>query len=296
MEETKNEVKSGIGGKIRINQEFNNQLYVGLAEVKVIAINPSIEEYKEILGIELKEDSRATEYIGESKEGNTNVRIDVWVENVKTGKKDKITYFLEDKPKENKEGTKKQYINTLGNCSWSDDPNNLPDWFVKRDYRVANVGEEDFYNFLRSWLSKLDYKDAETTLQLEWKQLMKGNLKDIRSQINGEYSGTFVPVYEVKSVDKEGETKNYQSIYNKAFLASYALKQFRLVDYDKTEVIEALKKKANKDLKPHERFVLNVKGEYGSKNSHVLKDLKEFKPEDFIVTGDKVIQEDDASY
>lgn len=290
------ETKSGIGGKIRIQSEFSNSLVIGLAEVKAIGINPSLEEYKELLGIELKEESKAVDYIGESKDGNTTIRIDVWVENVKTHKKDKITYFLENKPKENKDGTKKQYINTLGNCSWADDPNNLPDWFTKREYRVAYTGEEDFYNFLRTWLGKLDYKDAETTLQLEWKHLIKGNLKDVRSQINGEYCTTFVPLFEVKSIDKDGETKNYQSIYNKAFIPSYLLKQFRLVDYDKTDVIEALKKKQSKDLKPHERFVLNVKGEYGSKNSHILKDLKEFNEGDFLVAGNAVIAEDDSSY
>lgn len=290
------EKTTGIGGKKRENQ-FDNTRYVGLAEVKVIAINPSTEEYKELLGIELKEESKATEYIGESKDGNTTLRVDVWVEAAKLkGKKDKITFFLEDKQKINKEGTKTQYINALGSCSWADDPNNLPDWFVKRDYRIAYNGEEELYNCLRTWLGNLDYRDAETVLQLEWKSLMKGNVKDIKSQVGGEYSVPFVGLYTVKTVEKDGEVKEYQSIYNRAFVPAYALKNFRLIDYSKDDVIEGLGKKKSKDLKPHERFVLNVKGEYGCKDSYVLRDVKEYNPEEFLVASNEPISEDDPTY
>lgn len=288
----------GIGGKIRTNQ-FDNQLYVGLAEVEVIAINPDVEEYKELLGIELKEESKATEYIGESKDGNTTVRVDIWVQRkLKEGKtkKDKITFFLEDKQRENKDETKKQYINTLGSCSWASDPNDLPGWFAKRDYRVAFNGEEDLYNCIRTWLGNLDYRADETTIQMEWKRLMKGDLRELKALIGGEYATKFVALYTVKTVDKDGEVKEYQSIYNKAFLPSYSLKNFRLVDYSKDDVVEALKKKKSGDLKPHERFVLTVKGEYGCKDSYVLKDIKEYNPEEFLVASNEPIANDDPTY
>jgi len=290
-------VKSGIGGKVREQQEFADKI-VGLGEVKVILINPTEEEYKEILGIDLKEGSKATEYLGESKEGNKYLKVDIWVENVKNKKRDKITYFLEEKERTNKDETKKQYINNIGVCSWADDPNNLPDWFKGRDYRVAYNGEEDFYTCLRSWLGKLDYKDADTVLQLEWKNVMKGNLSLIKSQIGGEYETTFLALYTVKTVQKEGEeeVKEYQSIYNRSFLPTFSLKNFRLVDYDKDEIIENLKKKKSNTLKPHERFVLNVKGEYGCKDSYILKEFKTYNSEDFLVASNEPIQDEDSSY
>lgn len=289
---------SGIGGKVRESQ-FDDSKYVGLAEVEVIAINPNIEEYKELLGIELKEDSKAAEYLGESKDGNQTVRIDLWVQRkVKDGKfkKDKITFFLEDKARENKDGTKTQYINTLGSCSWASDPNDLPEWFAKREYRVAYNGEEDLYNCLRTWLGNLDYRDAETVLQLEWKQLMKGNVRDLKAEIGGEYATKFVALYTVKTVDKDGEVKEYQSIYNKAFLPSYSLKNFRLVDYTKPEVLDGLRRKKSSDLKPHERFALSVTGEHGCKDSFILKDIKEYNPEDFLVASNEPLAEDDPGY
>jgi hypothetical protein len=203
-----------------------------------------------------------------------------------------VNFYLEDKEKENKDHTKKQYINNVGTCSWADDPNNLPKWFAEREYRVAFVGEEELYNFLKTWLGELDYRDAETTLQLEWKKVMKGNLKDLKSQINGEYCTSLVALATVKTVIKEDETKEYQSVYNKAFLPSYAIKQFRLVDFSKQEVLSGLRAKKSKDLKPHERFVLTVTGEYGCKDFYTLKDMKEYNPEDNLVASDKPMSDD----
>ena len=160
---------------------------MGLFEARVIAINPDAEEYKETLGIELKEDSKALEYLGENRDGNKTLRVDFWLEEIKNKEKYKVTFFLENKEKVNKDGTKKQYINNVGTCSWASDANDLPEWFAKREYRVAFVGEDELYSFLQTWLGNLDYRDAETTLQLDWKNMMKGNLKDIKSQIGGEY-------------------------------------------------------------------------------------------------------------
>ncbi len=228
--------------------------------------------------------------------GNTTLRTDVWLEDVKSKDKFKVTFFLENKEKVNKDGTKKQYINSIGTCSWSDDPNNLPTWFSSREYRVAFVGEEELYNFMRTWLGELDYRDAETTLQLEWKKLMKNNLRDIKDQIDGEYCTNVVALATIKTVIKEDETKEYQGVYNKAFLPAYSIKQFRLVDFSNSGIVSNLRSKKPKDLKPHERFVLNVNGEYGCKDFYILKDIRDYNPEDNLVASDKVISDDGADF
>jgi len=286
-----------IGGKKREQQSFDAPVKsVGLFEAKVIAINPDAEEYKESLGIELKEDSKAVEYLGKSQDGNITLRVDVWLEEVKNKNKFKTTFFLENKEKENKDQTKKQYINTIGSCSWADDINNLPTWFSARECRVAYVGEEELYNFLRTWLGDLDYRDAETTLQLDWKKLMKGNVKDIKDQINGEWCTNVVALATIKTVIKDEETKEYQGVYNKAFLPAYSIKQFRLVDFSNPATLASLRTKKSKDLKPHERFVLNVSGEYGCKDFFIFKDLKEYNPDDNLVASDKPISDDGLDY
>ena len=286
---------SGIGGSIR-QQTSDYGKKVGLFEGNVIAVNPSIEEYKELLGIELKEESKAVEYLGVSRDENTTLRVDFWLEESKNKEKMKVTFFLEDKVKENKDGTKKQYINSVGVCSWAADENDLPTWFKGRDYREARVGEEELYNFLRTWLGKLDYRHESTVLEIGWKTLMKGNVSDLKAQVGGEYATPVVALATVKTVEKDGEVKEYQNVYNKAFLSNYSLKQFRLVDYDKSDVQTNLKRKQPKELKAHERFVINVTGEYGCKDFFILKDMKEYDPSDNIAASDAVISDDGADY
>lgn len=286
-----------IEGKKREVTNFSKQ--VGIFEAEVVCINPTAEEFKEVLGMELKEDSKAAEYLGESNEGNTYLRINVWFKNVKTQEifPSPVSFFLENKVRENKEGTKTQYINSVGSTSWADDPNNLPDWFVKRDYRKAYVGEEELYEFLRTWLGKLDYREADTVLSIDWKKLMKGNVKDLKDQINGEFCNNVGPLATIVTKEKEdGEVREYQSIYNKAFLPAYAIKYFRLVDYSDKDVIAKIAAKKPKDQKPHEKFVLKVTSEYGCRDFYILKDLQEYDASMNIVASDTTIKEDDPSY
>jgi hypothetical protein len=289
---------SGIGGNKRQQSsgESTFSKKVGLFEANVIAINPTIEEFKDKLGIELKEDSKAADYLGMSQDGNKTLRVDIWLEEVKSKDKFKAVFFLENKERENKDGSKKQYINSVGSCSWADDENNLPKWFTEREVRVANVGEEDLYNFMRTWLGNLDYRDAETTLQLDWSKLMKGNVKDLRDQINGEWCTNVVALATVKTVEKDGDIKEYQGVYNKGFLPAYTLKQFRLVDFSSSAILKGLREKKSKDLKPHERFVLNVTGEYGCKEFYTFKDLAEYNADDNLVASDRVLEEDDSDF
>jgi len=288
------ETKTGIGGKKRDVKDFGKK--IGLMLGKVVAVNPNEEEYKEVLGITLQEGSKATEYLGESKDQNTTLRVNVWVEEAKNKQFYPITFFLENKIKANKEGTKKQYINNIGVCSWADDPNNLPKWFKERDYREAYVGEEELYGFMRTWLGTLDFKDAETVFQIDWKKLMKGNVSEIKAQIGGEYCTSFVSLATVKTVGEETDAKEYQGVFNKAFLPEYSLKYFRTTDYSKPEIQAKLKAIKSSDLKPHERFVLNVISDYGCKDFYILKDLKDYDPADNVVASNKPILEADDSY
>lgn len=284
------------GEKREQRQQVDFTKKVGLFEAKVVAINPTAEEFKEVLNIDLQEGSKLTEYLGESRDGNTSLRVDVWLEEVKNKDKFKVTFFLENKERENKDGSKKQYINNIGGCTWAADENDLPEWFAKRDYRVAYMGEEELYNFLRTWLSELDYTKDSTVLQLDWKKLMKGNTKDLKEQVDGAYCGTVVALATIVVRQKDGENKEYQGIYNKAFLPSYYLKNFRLIDYGNMSVQSSLRAKKTKDLKPHERFVVNVTGEYGCKDYYTLRDLQDYNPDDNLVASDKVLSDDGSDF
>jgi len=290
---------SNIGGEKRQAPQFEEKEFpkkVGLFEAKVIAVNPTREEYADILGRQLTEESKATDYLGTSKDGNPRLRLDFWLEDVKTQDKFKLTFFVEDKQKENRDGTKKQYINDVGRCTWADSPNNLPSWFKERENRVAYVGEEDLYNFLRSWLNLIDFSKKSSKLQLEFNRLIKGNVKEIKEEINGEWAGNFVAMATINTQEKEDGVKEYQTIYNKAFMPPYSIKAFRLVDYNRPETVRSLRQKQTKELKPHEKFVLNVMGEYGCKDYYTFKELTDYSASDNLVASDRVLAEDDSDF
>jgi hypothetical protein len=290
-----------LNGKVRQQSTGESSKYVGLFEAKVIAVNPNAEQYKTLLGIELADDSKATEYLGESKDGNTTLRVDFWMEDNKFNNKFKVTFFLEDKVRKNKNESKTQYINESGATSWAENENMLKPWFVKREFRECHSGEGDLYDFIRVWLGGIDYMDADNCVLIDWKKLMRGNVKDLQEQITGAFSNSFLALATIKSViktadDGSSETKQYQSVY-KQILPTYVLKQFRLNDYSKQSVIDALNAKAPKDLKIQERWVLGIYGEYGLKDFFILKDMKEYDPLENVMTSDNpVLDEQDADY
>jgi hypothetical protein len=290
-----------IGGKERTGQEGFGAKRVGLFSATVLTVNPTEKEFKEILGMELKEDSKAAEYVSE-RDGNSVVRIDFWLENTAVGvdgskdKPYKLSFFLEDKIRTNKDDTKTQYINNIGVCAWADVEENLPSWFIKRDYRTAHPGEEDLFEFMRSWLNKLDYRDEVTELELDWKKLMKGNVSDIKEQVGGEWTGEVGCLATVIVKEVDGEPKEYQGVYNRAFLPTYSMKQFRLIDYDNDNVQKALATKASKDLKVYERFVLRITGEYGCKDFFVLKDIRDYDSKENPVATNAPLTEGGADY
>jgi len=281
---------SAIKGKKREQTEdFIKK--IGMTTVKVIAINPSMDEYKEVLGIELKEDSKACNYLGESNEGNSYTRVDFWLEETLTeqNQKFKVSFFLEDTNRMNKDETKQQFINDVGVSSWGADEDALPDWFMERTIRKAKRGEEELYTFMRSWLGGLDYRDSDTVLELDWKKLMKGNLSDLKELVDGEYDVEFVVMATVVLKGEGEDLKEYQSIYNRAFLPAYTMRHFNLIDYSNPEVLAKIEGKTRKERKIHERFIADVSGEYGCKAIFSLKSLHEFNSAEYISTTDDVM-------
>lgn len=296
-------MSTGIGGKTReVTEGLDNTKYVGMFKAEIIAINPTIEQFKEKLGIELKEDSKATDYLGESKEGNTTLRVDFWLEDVVSKNKFKKSFFLEDKVRENKDSTKTQYINDAGNCSWSEDGKKFPDFFKARTFREANIGEEKLYNFLKIWLGSLDLRDPDSTLMLDWKKLMKGNVKELKDQISGDFALPFVALAMIKTVEKtndEGETtiSTYQSIYDE-ILPAYTFDFFTKTDYDNSKIIEKLNNTPLKNLKQYEKFVVGINGAYGAKDFFKLKPIDVYREEENIASSNEPSShsEEDSEY
>jgi hypothetical protein len=294
---------SAVQGSIRESGEFIKE--TGFFEAQVVCINPDRERLEKLLGTQLERDP---EYLGEDDKGKTKLNIVVWLKDVKTGKFKNVRFFLKDVFRENtiKEGEtkpkKKQYINTIGATQWAEKEADLLDWFKEREYRQAHEGEEELYNFVVNWLSKLNFKDARAVLSFDWNKLMRGNVKEIAEQIGSQYEDdennrAVVCLSTVRSVTKDGETKEYEQVYNKAFLPAYMMKQIRLKKIDQAfiDVAKATERKKRTKL---QKFVLDVTDrQYGVKDYYTLGELEKYDPAKNPVSGDKShIQEDDTSY
>jgi len=125
---------------------------------------------------------------------------------------------------------------------------------------------------------------------------MKGNVGELQNQVDGAYCTNIGALATIVMKEKDGESKDYQGVYNKAFMPAYALKNFRLINYNDATVQSALREKKVKDLKPHERFVVNVTGEYGCRDFYILRDLKEYSADDNLVASDAVLSSDGDDY
>jgi hypothetical protein len=295
---------------------------IGLFEAKVVSINPTREELETLLGAEIEKDP---EYVERKKlkdaDGNEtgrevdSVRLSIWLRDVKDESKLKnLTFYLEDRPRENKDKTKTQYINSVGTTTWisnEEGESSLPNWFThfldrnkqvigNKSFRKAIVGEEEVANFIKNW-TLFDTFDVETDISIDTKRLFRGNVKQLSELINSDMTQSIVAMATVrikeKVVDEETgqkETEIYQGVHNKDFLPGYTMKFFRGATFDnnRIEQIRGKQKQAN-----WEKFISSISDkEYGCKTPIFLGDLKPFNPEEHLVGSNAPLQTDDASY
>lgn len=286
-----------IGGtkKVRSNEESKFTKKVGIFCADIVKLNPDSQWFSEN-GMELKEGSKATEYLGKSADGNRTVRLDFWMKEKKSGQLLKVGYYLEDTPAVTQDGNKTYYINSQGSSSCVNTEGELKDWFVRYDYRVAKKGEKELYEFLKVWLSDLDLKEVGATLQLDTDRLFKGNFKELEQQINGEYSTPVVMAAIIKTVAKEGDIKEYQEVYNRAITYESNMKYFENKTYSEDYLEKLRDREAKKEtFKGHEAFIKNLAGNYGTKHFFSLKPLHDYNPAENIV-GKHEVSEDNSDY
>lgn len=284
---------------------------VGVFEGKVVAINPSKLELENLLGTTIDKD---VNYVGSKVENGETIqtlRLSFWLQDVVGKTLKNISFFVENRPRVNRNGNKYQYVNQVGRTAWgeiSQDGADLPKFFTKftdkdkreigdASYRKALIGEEEVMNFVRCWLG-YDYFSPETNILLNWSKLFNGNYKELLDGLKSDLENTIVALATVRVVrdPHTDEIKEYQSIYNKEFLPGYAIKMFRSVRYT-PEKIDILRTKENKKLQPHERFILNISDrEYGCKDRYTLDTLKDYKAEEFFENSDRILEEDSSEY
>lgn len=279
-----------IKGNTKIENESKSQLYTGLTVVTVKAVNPTRSELNKLLEKEDSEEDKEIEYKGEDREGNERVRLVFWLYDETTKRNFPYSFNLVNKERKNKNEDKNQYINSVCLTSWADQESNLQDWFTKfldkqkqeigeKQVRKALVGEEELGTILRSWLGKLNWNDPETSVVVDTSKLFKEDFSELKDQVNGDYSSSFVALLGVKTDENDTE-KQYQQVYGKSFLPAGFM----------TYIENGFNFKTDYSKRVWQKFQEEVTGEYGFSSFYELDVIKPYdKSQDPAFGGGSIV-------
>lgn len=161
-----NKFNDGLTGK-KVNSA---ELYTGLYPNKVLAINPTEEELKEIIGDNAsKFDTKYEIHNSPILEGTKVRGVNIWLQD-KDGVTNPtlMTIDLGDTTAVSSSGSKR-IINDKLQTAWSASVETVVDnpkmeWFSHKGIREAKVGEEDYYRFLSAYM-KFDTKSEVDFVQ-----------------------------------------------------------------------------------------------------------------------------------
>jgi hypothetical protein len=184
------------------------KLFTGLRNMKVIAINPNKAEM-EALNYKPQNEPVYTSF---AEDQTKKLRLDFFLQGEGDGGESirtKIAFFLENKHRVNKAGTKAEWINDAARNAWGTTevaPDTLK-WFDATTARACKVGEADVHLFLINWLNiqpgdeaKLDNFDA----------LFDGNYSELRQILGANINNEIKVLLTIR----DGK---YQSCYNRYF-------------------------------------------------------------------------------
>jgi hypothetical protein len=191
------------------------KLYTGVTNFKVTAVNPTMDEMK-ALGMNPKNDpSYFTQVEGENKK----LRIDLYIQaNKDTNElnaeiKTKISFWLENAVRTNKDGNKSQFINKKGQVAWPKGTEETPtyEWYSKEGLRKAYIGEEFLIPFIQAWANvKQDDNCGLDTIT----KIVEGDVTELKTLVEVLKSNAVRVLLGVK----DGQ---YQSVYTKFFDRPY---------------------------------------------------------------------------
>lgn len=174
------------------------QLYSGLSNFNVIAVNPTLDELHE-LGIMLK--SEPNYYVEFS--GKEYFKLTFWIKN-----EDLTTRFeilMNAEPRVSQSG-KHQWLNNAGQSTWSNDAPTY-DWWKTEGTRHAFTGEETLINFAKAWANVANGDDVYFE---SIDKIVKGDVAEVKALVkvlSGNQVRLLIGV-------KDGK---YQSVYTKVF-------------------------------------------------------------------------------
>lgn len=247
--------------KESVESTFQYKNYIGISPVTLLAVNPNKAELEKIYGREFENEptyvSMTKEYDG--KPSVQQVRLDFIVKTDPTfGNQidytSKVTFFLNNEYRYNRDKTKVQVINKYGETTWlsiedyqnKNIPSNLS-FFSPSGMRPCYVGEEDLTAFIKAYLnipSRTYRNKAGQLVQIENVADAEAQLEQIPNYFSGNITElkniiAVQPTWKVKvlfGVRNTDDGKQYQTTYNRFFVkngSSYYVKLQDTVQADK---------------------------------------------------------------
>lgn len=164
------------------------ELYWGLGNMLVKAINPTLAELKN-MGYTREDEP---DYLVRDAENNvTGCRIDIYLKYAPTGKDDdrfidtRVSYRVLNKEFSSSTG-KFQFINKEGKSTWAEADTSLNDTFASvGGVRKALQGEANFLEFMRCFFDIKAGQNCEIPLAAWREELFKGDFKSIKNLVKG---------------------------------------------------------------------------------------------------------------
>jgi len=207
------------------NQKVNNgeggyTPYVGLGTAKLVAINPSNEEFMSITG---RENPYPLTYEPmKNEDGSLNYQHRFLTYNEEAGYN--FVSFNVGVNSSTSQAGNLQFLNHKGESAWGKDldsikANSNMAWFDTSKARVAKDGEVNLINFLSKWLAYSSRAEG-AQLMIDLKSMGIGDYTNIASTTKGlktlikEYSDNYVTLFYVVKPSADG-SKFYQDISTK---------------------------------------------------------------------------------
>lgn len=179
-------------------------LYVGIAPMSVVAVNPTQAELAD-LGVNLKSEP---EYTGVTIGENVYNKVTFWVNHVGPDFLTRFDVLMQPNHRVNKDGDKYMFTNNRAQISWSDsDPSAKYDWYNGEGVRKAYVGEDTLLNFLKAWANVAN--DGDCYLE-SIDQIVNGDVAELRGYVDALKDNKVRLLLGVKD-------EKYQSVYTKHF-------------------------------------------------------------------------------
>lgn len=216
--------------------------YIGVAPVKVLAVNPTKAEMEKIYDTDIENDPVYVGKVDINGQSYNNVRLDfiVATDEEKTGVSmtTKVAIFVREQYRYNRDMSKVQVIDKYGRTAWvtkeQAQNHEIPIYAngqpanIDKDYRPCYVGEEDLTNFIKAYLNipnVMKYVNG-TWVLVDNPQDCEARLDNIKDYFRGDFRElkdimALQPNNKVKvlfGVRTNDEGRQYQAVYTNMFL------------------------------------------------------------------------------